>query len=274
MSGAARRPRRRRAPAPSGRRQLGSGARTVTPLYHQMYLVLRQRIREGAYPAGEPLPGEHQLAQQFGVSRVTVRRTLDELEVEGLVERRRGVGTFPALRARELRDRYNIGGLRAARSGDEARITTLSAGMVRPPAGVAALFDCGAQPLLRIERQRAVGAAEPFTLLVTWVHPRHAARLGRRELRSAQTLEALEAAGVEMLRAEQVVTARAADEATAERLGVPVGAPLLAMTTLFADREGATVAYLEALYRPDLYEYRLTMLRNRGGPGQRWRMAE
>lgn len=274
MSAAVRRPRRRRAPVPAGRRQLGSGARTVTPLYHQIYLVLRQRIGEGGYREGEPLPGEHQLAQQFGVSRVTVRRTLDALEIEGLIERRRGVGTFPVLRARKLRDRYNIGGLRTARSGDEARIITLSAGMVQPPAGVAALFDCGTQPLLRIERQRAVGAAEPFTLLVTWVHPRHAVRLSRRQLRSAQTLEALEEAGVEMVRAEQVVTACSADEAAAARLSVPVGAPLLAMTTLFADREGATVAYLEALYRPDLYEYRLTMLRNRGGPGQRWHMVE
>jgi GntR family transcriptional regulator len=271
----ARRPRGAR-PSAIGRRVLGSGERTVTPLYHQMYLVLRQRIRDGEYPDGRPLPGEHQLAGQFGVSRVTVRRTLQQLEAEGLVVRRRGSGTFPAARPAELQDRYNIGGLKDAQlgGGGDAVITTLAAGMAPAPAHVAAIFGAGAPSLLRIERQRAIGRDAPFTLLTTWVHPDHAGKLGPRQRRSVQTLAALEDAGVEMVRAEQAVTARAADERAAALLGVPVGAPLIGMTTLFTDREDEPVVYLEALYRPDRYEYRLTMVRRSGGRGERWQAIE
>ena len=85
--------------------------RTVTPLYHQVYLALRQKILNGECDPKIALPGEHQLAAKYGVSRVTVRRTLEALELEGLVSRRRGIGTFPVAQAAERQERYNIGGL-------------------------------------------------------------------------------------------------------------------------------------------------------------------
>ncbi len=262
--------------AVAGRRQLGSAARTATPLYHQMYLVLRQRIQGGEFDPAQPLPGEHHLAGQFGVSRVTVRRTLGQLEKDGLVTRRRGVGTFPVTQPAAMQDRYNVGGLinGAVAAGDGARITTLGIGMMTAPAHVAALFGSGAAPVLRIRRQRAIGRGEPFTLLTTWLPEIHAARLGAGQLRSAQTLVALEEAGVEIVRAEQSVTARVADEGSAQLLQVPVGSPLLAMTTYFLDRQDAPVALFEALFRPDLYEYRLTMLRRGSGRERRWQMVD
>lgn len=260
----------------TGRRQLGSPGRTATPLYHQMYLVLREMMRSGDLEPQEPLPGEHQLASRFGVSRVTVRRTLKQMELEGLIVRRRGVGTFPSTQHRAMEHRYNIGGLTDSRvgAGGDARITTLSAGMTVAPAHVAALFASGTEPVLRIQRQRAVGEGEPFTLLTTWVPPAHAHLISRRQLRSAQTLRVLEDAGVEIIRAEQTVTARMADELTAGLLHVPVGSPLLAMATFFTGGQAAPVALLEALYRPDRYEYRLTMRRRGTGPQRRWQLVD
>src|SRR5258708_28131697 len=64
-----------------------------TPLYHQVYLVLRDKIVSGAYGADGLLPGEPALVQQFGVSRITVKRALNDLAAEGFVRRRRGLGT-------------------------------------------------------------------------------------------------------------------------------------------------------------------------------------
>ncbi len=61
------------------------------------YMLLAQtlikRIREGEYPSGSLLPTENELGQLFNVSRITVRGALRELEVQGLVSRRRGIGT-------------------------------------------------------------------------------------------------------------------------------------------------------------------------------------
>ncbi|WP_373019000.1 GntR family transcriptional regulator [Muriicola sp.] len=64
-----------------------------TPLYHQIYLILRDEILNGRYGKDALLPGEQELGKIFGVSRITAKRALDELAVAGLVVRERGRGT-------------------------------------------------------------------------------------------------------------------------------------------------------------------------------------
>lgn len=64
------------------------------PLYHQLATLLATGIERGEYPAGERLPSEHQLAERFGLGRPTVRQATDVLVRRGLLERRRGSGTY------------------------------------------------------------------------------------------------------------------------------------------------------------------------------------
>jgi GntR family transcriptional regulator len=66
------------------------------PLYKQLMLRLRNDISADVYPAGERIPGEQALCEIYGVSRVTVRKALDEIVREGLLVRRQGKGTFVA----------------------------------------------------------------------------------------------------------------------------------------------------------------------------------
>ena len=63
------------------------------PRYHQIFLLLREAIRDGVYAADQQVPGEMELAAQYGVSRITTKRALNELERAGLVTRERGRGT-------------------------------------------------------------------------------------------------------------------------------------------------------------------------------------
>ena len=65
-----------------------------TPLYYQVKRHLRDRITSGCYPAGAQIPPEGTLEREFGVSRTTVRKAVEELVDEGFLLRRRGVGTF------------------------------------------------------------------------------------------------------------------------------------------------------------------------------------
>ena len=67
--------------------------RLPTPLYHQIYLILRDKIAGGAYRGGDLLPSEEGTARQFGVSRITAKRALNELADAGYVVRERGRGT-------------------------------------------------------------------------------------------------------------------------------------------------------------------------------------
>ena len=60
----------------------------------QVYIALRERITRGVYDQNGGLPGEQTLAAEMGVSRVTLRRALASLEEDGVIDRRRGAGTF------------------------------------------------------------------------------------------------------------------------------------------------------------------------------------
>jgi GntR family transcriptional regulator len=66
------------------------------PLYQQIIDGLKRDISEGRLPAGAPLPSFRQLAEQLMVSLITVKRAYEELQREGIIYRRQGLGTFVA----------------------------------------------------------------------------------------------------------------------------------------------------------------------------------
>jgi GntR family transcriptional regulator len=68
----------------------------ATPLYHQLEQILLEEIRSGRLEAGDRLPNEEQLSTRYGVSLITVRRTLSDLAAAGYVRREQGRGTFVA----------------------------------------------------------------------------------------------------------------------------------------------------------------------------------
>ena len=74
----------------SGAVSAGAGV----PLHRQLFLVLHDEIARGAIAPGDALPTEQSLCDQFGVSRITVRRALADLADQGYIERRQGVGSF------------------------------------------------------------------------------------------------------------------------------------------------------------------------------------
>lgn len=71
------------------------------PMYRQVVEALEERIASGAIPGGYPLPAEQAVMAEFGVSRITVRRAVEELRRAGLVVTRKGFGTY--VRARGVR---------------------------------------------------------------------------------------------------------------------------------------------------------------------------
>ena len=64
------------------------------PLYHQLADILTEQIRSGIYKSGDVIPSETGMAKQYNIGRPTVRQAMDTLVKKGLVERKRGSGTF------------------------------------------------------------------------------------------------------------------------------------------------------------------------------------
>ena len=78
---------------------------SASPLYAQMMERIRLDILQGVYPVGSQIPTEHDLEIRYSVSRVTVRRALQELTAAGLLERKQGKGTFVALPKPDMEER-------------------------------------------------------------------------------------------------------------------------------------------------------------------------
>ena len=69
-----------------------------SPIYIKIHNQLRENIEDGKWKVGERIPAERELANQFSVSRMTLRQAIQELVDEGILERRVGSGTFVANR--------------------------------------------------------------------------------------------------------------------------------------------------------------------------------
>jgi GntR family transcriptional regulator len=247
----------------------------VVPLYHQIYLILRERIIEGHYDT-KPLPGELVLAEQFNVSRVTMRRALQDLVKEGLVARGRGKGTFVKPRTESRNSSLgqsqllSASAMRLQASGDSSDLQLITSKRILPPPDIATLLhlpsDAIVEKLIRIRQLDG----QPVAHLTSFIPQDLSGRICRRRLREFPILVLLEEAGVKVAKARQTISARLADASVAYALGVPVGAPLLAISRVAYDENGRPVQVLKGLYRPDRYDYRIELSRKQAKGQSSW----
>jgi len=233
----------------------------VVPLYHQIYVVLRQQILEGKFGDG-PMPGEIELARQFGASRVTMRRVFDYLVKEGLVRRHRGMGTFVV----KPDDPMVMGGGQTLLQniidvGERTSAVVVEfEDVLAPPDEAKCLEVPPGTPIKKLVRVRHLEDT-PMALITTWLPLDVTSKLTMERLTNQSLLRLIEASGVRIDRASQVVSARLADVATAQYLDVAVGAPLLSVQRIVREMSGRPVQLLQGLYRPDRYEYRMELSR-------------
>ncbi|MGR3742594.1 MAG: GntR family transcriptional regulator [Pseudooceanicola nanhaiensis] len=247
-----------------------------TPMYHRIYLVLREQILAHRFDPGQPMPSELDLAQAYSVSRVTVRKTLDHLEAEGLILRQRGRGTFARPPGGTSAVQADISGLmeNLLAMGLKTTVKVLDFDYVPMPPDVAR--DMGqpagtvAQRALRLRSLKG----KPFSYSLTYVREDIGRTFQAADLERTLLLRLFEAAGVEIAGAEQRVSASAADHIVAEALGVDVGAPLLAIKRVVRDRDGSAVERIRTLYRPDMYEFELNLTLGDGPDGTVWHPSQ
>lgn len=239
---------------------------------HRIYLGLRDRIARGELAAGGPLPGEHTLALEYGVSRITVRRALAELAREGLVDRRQGAGTFVAGNIRPepiVADVVDmLAGIKAM--GLETSVRLLEFGYRRPPGHVTEALGLAEDERTQYSVRVRLIDGQPFSHLTTHVPERIGISYTEQDLASRPLLSLLERSGIAVERATQELSAALATPDVADQLETAVGSPLIAMTRTVFDAGDRGVEHLTALYRPDRYAVRMNLVRMNGWRGRRW----
>ncbi|QHI97571.1 UTRA domain-containing protein [Xylophilus rhododendri] len=238
-------------------------ADTALPRFHQLRLILRERLKTGVYPQGLPLPGERLLAEEFGVARVTVRSALARLEEEGLVLRLRGKGTLPAAQA-ELPPHLKLrGGLldNIVTMGLRTRVTVLERRLIAAPSHAAeALQLAPGTRVLKVVRVRRF-KGQPIAYTEVFLPQDLAPAVEKTVLQEMPMLVALERHGVRVVSADQTLGAALADLHVAEALRVAAGVPLLRVSRVAVDDQGRPVQFLTGLYHPERYEYHMQLSR-------------
>ncbi len=238
----------------------------------QVYLVLRDRILNGASGFGAKLPTENELADLHGVSRVTVRRALGELARERLIERRRSSGTRVIYRPSPAPVTADISGVLAnlADMGRRTAVKLMSFDYVPAEGTVAQILGVAPDQLLqRSVRVRSVDGV-PFSYLTTHVPESISVTFTKQELGSRPLLELLERAGVKVESARQRISAGLASPDVAKALDVRTGSPVLELVRVSFDQLGRGVEHLHALYRPDRYAFEIDLVRSGADDTKAW----
>ncbi len=232
-------------------------------LYSQIRDELREHIVTGRYQPHDRVPSESQLMRQYGVSRITVRQALGDLEKEALIFRVAGKGAFVS-RPKPFQELGRLQGFAEAMHGQgyQTHNRLLSLETLAADAEVAQRLNLpeGA-PVTRIARVRYLNR-EPVSLDVTWVEARIGVRLAREDLASRDIFVILENDyGLPLGHADLTIDAQLADATLAAALGVTEHSAVLRIERLTHTRDGAPVDFEYLYCRPDNFQYRLRLNR-------------
>jgi GntR family transcriptional regulator len=197
---------------------------------------LRRRVESGAFVGGRLLPSEAELSASYAASRVTIRRALEALREEGLVDSRQGFGWFVAADpVRQSLGRLGTIEAQLAASGARSERRVLDFRFTAASSRVRELL--GVEEVLEVRRLNLADGA-PFALVTVWCPAELAASLSRADVERTPFYELLD---LPLGGATQTIAAAAASPDQARHLAVPVGSPLLVCERVTAAATGEPV---------------------------------
>lgn len=234
--------------------------RRPEPLWHQVEQSIRSRIASGEWPTGSQIPAEDRLCEMFGVSRITVRHAIRNLEASGLLRREHGRGTFVG-RETIVAGTRDLTSFTTEMShlGLVAGSRVLDAAVVPATAEVAAALgiDEGA-PVVRIRRLR-YGGASPIGIQTAHLPAERVPGFLDEGPVEGSLYERLRTRyGIAPLDAHEVYRVALAGEADAALLDVPAGSPAFVIERTSVDARGP-FEFTVSLMRGDRYEIRANL---------------
>ncbi|MBM6406029.1 GntR family transcriptional regulator [Phycicoccus sp. CSK15P-2] len=221
------------------------------PLYHQLAEQLSGAIADGRLQPGDPFENEVALAARLALSRPTVRRAIQEMVDQGLLVRRRGLGTHVANRKVHRRAELTSLWDDLRREGRHPSSSVVSLETVTDERAAAALDLPADSPLLRVVRVRSADDA-PIAYLHNWLPPRFS-DVTREELEETGLYAALRARGVKPVVARQTIGARMPTPTERRHLGIRGQQPVLTMSRMAFDAAGNAVEFGDHCYRAEDY---------------------
>lgn len=229
------------------------------PIYQQVNQRLRSLIHTGEFQAGARFLTEREISERYSVSRATANKALSNLVSEGLLEFRKGLGTF--VRARGLD--YDVRALvsfteRALAAGRKPATRVLRFACVKASeaaGGIEGALEVRPHEMLFYMERLRLADAQPLILERRHVVARHCPGLSRRDAGSSIYRVWTEEYRLAIAGAEQTIRAVAIPQADARALEVRSGAAGLLVTSTGRLAGGEPLWFERTLYRGDAYEF-------------------
>ncbi|QDU99196.1 GntR family transcriptional regulator [Lignipirellula cremea] len=261
------------------------GSRTIdthlqrNPVYQQLNERLRASLG-GEYQCGDKFLTEREISEQFAVSRATANKALASLVSEGLLEFRRGVGTFVRRDIINYDLRSLVSFTEKAKAAGKTPGTQLTVFQKTVAAEVdplvqQALGVAADAPLWEMERLRLADGS-PVILERRFVAAEHCPRLTRTQARGGLYRAFTEAHGLQVAGADEILRAVALQPEEAQSLGVPAQSPALEVVAVGFLEDRSALWWERTLYRGDQYEFhsRLGPIQSATPPRGKLRQAD
>jgi DNA-binding GntR family transcriptional regulator len=230
------------------------------PLYFQIAESLKEAIQSGSLAPGERLDNELELAERLGVSRPTVRQAVQRLVQQGLVVRRRGLGTVilapRILRPVALTSLYDD--LSTAQRHPETAVLMVAEAEAEDDLAAVLSLEAGA-PVLYIERLRSADGV-PLAIMHNYLPAGLLQGQPATDLEKTGLYELLRSQGVELHAGDQVIGARRVTAPEARLLQAPRSATVLTMTRTAFDPAGRPIEHGSHAYLADRYSFKMTLV--------------
>jgi GntR family transcriptional regulator len=231
------------------------------PLHRQVRTALQEMIEGAEYGPGDRIPSERELSERLGVSRMTVRRAIEDLTGLGLLERRSTSGTF----VREPTVLRGVGGpamslsqrLRAGGAEPGSRLLSFEA---KPaPRKIAERLRLSVGERLVVSRRLRLVNGQPFSLETSYLPQALVPGLAAADLVAGSLYQTLrERYGLAIGTSEDTISLSRATPDEAELLEIEADAPVLLLRSVVADTTGRPVEYLVSVNHPDRVAFRVT----------------
>jgi GntR family transcriptional regulator len=248
-------------------------ASSYIPFYVQMRDSIKEKIEAKAWQAGDRLPSEAELCQEYQVSRTVVRQALLELELQGYILRRKGRGTFVAEvkinenLAQKLTGFYHDMIDQGLTPSTRVLHNKLIAAEGKPARQLN--VDIGTT-IIEIRRLRLV-EGEPIAIVTSYLPKEYAEKLEKIDLTNRSLYEFLEKEfKLTILQAHRAIEAVSATEADAKLLKIKPGDPVVKLESTSYLDDGKPIEYFEAFHRGDRTRFEIQLIRMR----DQWRAFE
>lgn len=229
------------------------------PLYIQLKNRIEQKIRDGIYQ--DKIPSEREIMDEFYVSRSTVRQAIGELVHEGVLEKRPGKGTFVSLKSID----DWLGNLSSTsetieRMGMTPGAKVIHEQIVKLPSHlqqITGLSEAYHVKRIRFADQLPIGIENNYYPEVI------GKKLTQYDLNNVTLYDLLELKlGIQMKEADQIIRASTVRREDAKLLQINEYTPVLDVSRRLIDLEDQFVEYEQAIYRADMYSFKIKLARN------------